>query len=345
MIRRLLLMAMTMMAVLMPGKAERYCYEVQKIWGDGQTYCAFTSLLHYKGYYYVAFREGQGHVFDADGIAQGHIRVIRSADGEEWQRVADFGAPELDYRDPKLSVAPDGRMMVQWGCSVYRQRKSITGYPMVAFTDDGTMYTEPQKVTLNGTEGHRFNWPWRTTWHEGVGYTANYYELDGQLRLMLMTTHDGLTYDPVCQLPVPDDPTEATIRFAPDGRMAMMVRTDHGAKTGYWALSEAPFTQWEFKPLPWRCGGQDFLIRPDGEVISVARSLYLWDHETTSIYTGSLEEGPVRQTFVLPSDGDTSYAGMLIEDDTLWVSYYSCHLTGEKPAIFLARVPLKAVMP
>lgn len=332
------------MAAWMPARAERYCYEVQRIWGDGSTYCAFTSLLKYKDWYYVAFREGQGHVFDDDGVAQGSIRVIRSKDGAEWQSVAVFHQPELDYRDPKLSVTPQGRMMVQWGCSVYRDRKSVTGYPMVSFTDDGTTYDAPKRVRLDGCDGHRFNWPWRTTWHGDTGYTANYYEHGGQLAVMLMTTADGMSYTPLTgALPVPDDPTEATIRFAPDGRMALMVRTDHGAKTGYWALSAAPYTDWTFKALPWRCGGQDFAIQPDGRVICVARSLYLWDHESTSIYTGDLEEGPVAQRFILPSDGDTSYAGMLIEGGTLWVSYYSGHET-EKPSIYLARLPLAAVL-
>ncbi|MEJ7592590.1 MAG: hypothetical protein WKF77_13640 [Planctomycetaceae bacterium] len=40
----------------------------------------------------------------------------------------------------------------------------------------------------------------------------------------------------------------------------------------------------------------------------------------------------------LPSGGDTSYAGMVLHDGLLWVSYYSSH--EEKTCIYLAKVKL-----
>ena len=38
----------------------------------------------------------------------------------------------------------------------------------------------------------------------------------------------------------------------------------------------------------------------------------------------------------LPSGGDTSYAGMVLDDGLLWISYYSSH--EEKTSIYLAKV-------
>ncbi len=40
----------------------------------------------------------------------------------------------------------------------------------------------------------------------------------------------------------------------------------------------------------------------------------------------------------LPSGGDTSYAGLVLHNGLLWVSYYSSH--EEKTAIYLAKVKL-----
>lgn len=42
------------------------------------------------------------------------------------------------------------------------------------------------------------------------------------------------------------------------------------------------------------------------------------------------------ETLKLPSGGDTSYAGMVVSDNFLWISYYSSH--EGKTAIYLAKV-------
>ena len=41
----------------------------------------------------------------------------------------------------------------------------------------------------------------------------------------------------------------------------------------------------------------------------------------------------------LPSGGDTSYPGLLVVGDKLWVSYYSTHET-PKASIYLAKIPI-----
>ena len=94
--------------------AEKRTYTVDCIWGQG-TYNSFTSLIKYKGKFYCAFREGRGHVFDENGKAKGKIRILRSANGKKWTSVAFFGQEGMDFRDPKLSVTPDGRLSVSIG--------------------------------------------------------------------------------------------------------------------------------------------------------------------------------------------------------------------------------------
>jgi hypothetical protein len=51
-------------------------------------------------------------------------------------------------------------------------------------------------------------------------------------------------------------------------------------------------------------------------------------------YTGILTEA-----LALPSGGDTSYAGMVIKDGILWVSYYSSH--EGKTSVYLATVKVE----
>lgn len=246
----------------------------------------------------------------------------------------------MDFRDPKLCITPDGRLMLSIGVSIYRDKKLITQIPHVCFSKNGKDFTEPQKCTIEEQQEHKTDWVWRTTWHEGKGYATDYFtKSDGSRGICIVTTKDGIKYAKLCELNIPDFPNEATIRFLPSGKMALMVRRDEGDCLGYWALSEAPFTKWEWKKMPFRLGGPDFLMLNDTEIIATSRCHHIPDRCTTAVYTGNAQTATFEQKLILPSSGDTSYGGMLIEGDEVWISYYSCHET-KWPGIYLAKIPL-----
>lgn len=88
--------------------------EVRKIWDQGK-HNAFTDLIRFQNKWYCTFRESEGHVG-----GDGSIRLLESQDGEEWKSVANITEAGIDLRDPKLSIANDGRLMIVAGGSVYR---------------------------------------------------------------------------------------------------------------------------------------------------------------------------------------------------------------------------------
>lgn len=88
--------------------AQDVCYSLKRIWGDGSTHCAFTSLVEHKGRYYCAFREGFSHIFNEKGEADGKIHIISSSDGDKWETETVLSRTGYDLRDPKLSVTPKG---------------------------------------------------------------------------------------------------------------------------------------------------------------------------------------------------------------------------------------------
>ena len=45
--------------------------------------------------------------------------------------------------------------------------------------------------------------------------------------------------------------------------------------------------------------------------------------------------GEFRTELVLPSGGDTGYAGLVLEEKTLWIAYYSSH---EGQGIYLTKI-------
>ena len=76
--------------------------------------------------------------------------------------------------------------------------------------------------------------------------------------------------------------------------------------------------------------------------MNAARSYAIGNHCKTIIIRGNLD-GDFQEVFTLPSDGDTSYPGMLTVGDELWMSYYSTDGVPGKASIFLAKIPLKAL--
>lgn len=316
----------------------RVCYTVDKIWDNGM-HCAFTSLEHYKGLYVCAFREGVSHVFDNEGKAEGRIRILVSRDGEAWEALEPIGKAGTDMRDPKLSVTPDGRLMVVSGGSVYRDRKLTDNASYVMFSDDGRHYTQPAPVELPETiPGH--GWLWRVTWYDNAGYGVVYTtENDSpQQRVYLVKTADGIHYGLVAAIETDGFPNESTVRFLPDGRMALMVRRDGGDSLGLWGVSKAPYTEWELRKTEFQLGGPDFNVLDDGTVIVGTRSHLIPSEPVTALFTGDAA-GHFREALVLPSGGDTSYPGLLVNGDELWVSYYSS-LGTKNASIYIAKIPL-----
>ena len=313
---------------------------IQKIYANPATHSAFPSIVKFKGRYFVLFREGVSHIFDENGNAEGHVRIISSPDGKRWESVADFGLPGFDLRDPKLSVTPDGRLMATVGGSIYREKKLVGRIPQVCFSTDGKTFTDPQPIEVDPpVECPLGEWLWRVTWHEGVGYGVSYFM--GELRLL--STTDGVHYKEVSR-PVPPDVagkcTETTLRFLPDGRMILVVRRDPNPVPALMAVAAPPYTDWEWKTMTAYLGGPDVLVRPDASLIVGGRYWFEAGKQCKTLLWKADTEGHMNAIVILPSAGDNSYPGFLVEGDELWVCYYSSVEKLRKPGIFLARMPL-----
>ncbi|MBR1517699.1 MAG: hypothetical protein IJ620_06125 [Bacteroidales bacterium] len=305
--------------------------QVSRIWSNGE-YCSFTSMIKYKGRYYVSFRESDSHQILKAENRCGKARVLVSDDGEHWQHMALIGKEGYDLRDPKLSITPDGRLMLLMGGSVYKNLKLTNMYPQVCFSSDGKSFGDLQPVVFAEGLSQHNEWIWRLTWHQGIGYGVCYGS-----SFMLVKTTDGIHYDLVCRLDMPGRPGEATVRFLSDGTMAMMVRRDGDSKNGAWGLSHPPYTQWQWSDMDVPLGGPDFMMTSDSTMIVASRSLY--STEKTMLFKGNIK-GKLEEVCILPSGGDdNSYTGMIVEGDELWVAYYSKH-EGAKASIYLAKVPL-----
>ena len=80
--------------------------DVRKIW-DRAPHNAFTDLTRFDDHFFCVFREGEGHV-----SPDGALRVIASPDGKTWEAAALITSATSDLRDAKITVTPDGRLML-----------------------------------------------------------------------------------------------------------------------------------------------------------------------------------------------------------------------------------------
>ena len=288
---------------------------VERIWDRG-AYNSFTDLIRFRDRWYCTFREGTTH-----GDDNGSVRVIVSSDGSRWESTGFVTEPGTDLRDPKLSLMPDGRLMLIMGGSKQEFGRYWTRSPRVSFSADGAQWSTPQRVLA---EDH---WLWRVTWHKGIGYCLSKLNEGRRTRRgFLYTTTDGLEWNYVTEF-MAAGISETTLRFMPDDEMIALVRP------GWIGRSRPPYKWWQFHKMKYAIGGPNFIRLPDGGLWASARR-YHEDGATTVLARMTPES--YEPVLTLPSGGDTSNPGMVWHDNLLWMSYYSSHEA--KTSIYLAKI-------
>lgn len=316
---------------------------VTKIW-DQAPHSAFGDIIRFRDRWFAVFREATSHVPSLPGHGDdGKLRVLVSKDGTRWVSSALIADEGVDLRDPHLSIAADGRLMIVAGGSFYDYQpdahsKFLGRRPRVCFSADGTQWTKPEAVL---SEGH---WLWRVTWHRGKGYGVTKHEAigpdsaSGPKHCTLVVTADGIHYETVTELNVPSG-DETTVRFLPDDSMVALVRRE-GAEAAAWiGHSNPPYREWAWKPAAFRVGGPNIIVLPDGQMWGGGR-LHAGDTKPRATRTvlARMTTNSYEPVLVLPSGGDNSYPGFYWYKRTLWMLYYSSH--EGKSSIYLARIRL-----
>ena len=311
-------------------------FTVTKIW-DSAPHSAFTDLVVFGGELYCTFREGTGHVpGNTTGEGDGEIRVIKSKDGNRWESVALLKKQGYDLRDSKISVTPDGRLMLAIGGSVYVDGRLTAMHPQVSFSDKNSgNFSEPQPMILDPAIRSGQDWVWRVTWHKGTGYGV-VYQVKGEATVIaLLKTTDGVNYDLVQKFDIGALPNEATVRFDAADKMWILLRREAGQGMMGTCL---PYANWVWQETGKQLGGPDFIVLPGGKILIGSRA---YDNGVATALYRLDEQGQMIEIVRLPSGGDTSYPGFAILGDTLWFSYYSGH--EGKTSIYLAKFSLEEI--
>lgn len=295
---------------------------VKKIW-DAAPHNAFTDLVRFNDEWFCVFREGTKHVSD-----DGSLRIITSKDGEKWESAALIKSADSDLRDAKIMVTPDGQLML-CGAGALHDKSKHTHQSFAWFSKDGRIWSEAFPI------GDPDMWLWRVTWRDRKAYGIGY-DCRAEKFVRLYESNDGKKFTPIVdRLFDKGYPNESSILFEGDTAFCLL-RRDGEPGSGLWGIAKPPYAVWDWKEIGARIGGPHLIRVPDGRLIAAVR---LYDKKVrTSLCWIEATSGKLTEFLPLPSGGDCSYAGLVLHDDLLWVSYYSSH--EGKTSIYLAKVKI-----
>ena len=304
--------------------------DVKKVW-DKAPHNAFTDLVCFKDKLFLTFREAFNHHHQSPC---GDIRVLSSQGGDNWESTAliEYGTDADDLRDSKLSVTPEGKLLLVCALAPKENHESFQSFAYLS--DDGVTWEGPHKVG-------EFNWwMWRVVWSpDGAAYGVGYYcgANTKERTTRLYRSKDGLNYEIFLSRFAPQNRTsEAAMLFRKDGSAVSLIRRDGLVNTAVVGIAEGDNHKWIFHELKQRIGSPQIVETPMGHIIAAGR---LYDGKVrTSVGMLDPQAGSFTELLKLPSGGDTGYPGMVFHDGLLWISYYSSH--EGKANIYLAKIKI-----
>ena len=309
--------------------------EVRKIW-DQAEHNAFTDLIRFKESWFCVLRESSGHTAN-----DGSLRVITSDDGETWESAALIRSSNSDLRDAKITETPEGELML-CGAESLHDKTHHSHQTLAWFSKDGRTWSDRHEIA------DKDFWLWRVSWHKGTAYGVAYSvgnERDNHGFARLYASKDGKRFDTlVDNLFDVGYPNESSIIFSGDTAYCLLRRDGQplhsDPKSALLGVSEPPYTEWEWKDLGTRVGGPHIIEAADGRLVAAVRihESEDWHPSHTSLCWIDPEAGKFEETLRLPSGGDTSYAGLVVHEGILWVSYYDSR--EGKTSVYLVKVEL-----
>lgn len=281
---------------------------VQRAWKAGR-HNAFTDLCFFQDRYYLVFRQASSH-HSKDGV----LRIMSSVHGKKWRTVAVLDNPVADLRDGKLCVTPQGRLQLL-AAAAFHDKTHQAYQSYLWHSCDGKTWSEPQAV------GEANYWLWRLSWLHDKAYAVAYKcGADRHIRLYQQSSA-GQFKVVAPRIYSEGYANEAALLFDQKDRAWCLLRKD--PDHGQLGCAFPPYKKWSWMDIGCRIGGPQAVFTDSGQLLAVVR---LYDEKVrTSLVTLDQQRGTLTELMALPSGGDTSYAGMVLQQNRLLISYYSSH--------------------
>lgn len=300
---------------------------------DGQ-HNSNTDMIQWNGKTYIAYVSSPYHFSSESSI----LHIKHSSDlGRTWAEDSTFNPESNDIRDPKFAVIGKRLFLYALDNNAFNPEPYQTVY---SYTEDGQNWSPLELVP--GVNGWLF---WRPKTQDGVTfYNAAYWYHHN--KAVLLKSTDGINWEILSTINEGERNDETEIIFLPDGRMLATARLEYDESWLEGALgdvrgatlisvSEPPYDTWTelTQSRVTRLDGP-YLFLYNGRVYAVARFQpdlgrsgpltaqgSCLARKRTSLY--EVRETGLAYLTDLPSDGDTSYVGLVIDGDYAYASYYT----------------------
>ncbi len=292
-----------------------------------------TDMLKWRGLFYIAYVSSPFHF----GSDKSVLQIKFSSDlGHTWVGVDTFNPTGEDIRDPKFAVIGNRLFLYALKNTSFVAEPYITVY---SYTEDGIAWS-PFEVVPN-LDGWLF---WRPKTLDGVTfYNSAYWYQHG--KSVLLQSTDGINWQMVSTIHSGGHNDETEIQFLPDGRLLATARLEYdswgdgmfGQPLGSTLItvSDPPYTTWTdlLESKVTRLDGP-YLFTYHNRIYAVGRYQPDLGHSGLLTDQGSILARKRTSLFEvrldglayltdLPSDGDTSYSGLVLDGDTAYISYYT----------------------
>jgi hypothetical protein len=323
---------------------------------SGRLHHSNTDLTWFQGRFLLVHATSPYHF----GTPSCKLVVRASADARRWEVLAEIDRPGEDIRDPKFAVIGD-RLFLYVLLNVKEDPQPYT--TMVTVSQDGATWTP---LTGIGHDGWLF---WRPRTPDGLTWYCPAYWHHFN-RTALFRSSDGLHWEQVSTIAEGGVVNETCLAFLEDGvaitagrmeysKEMLHLITGHARCSTLLSRAAPPYDRFEVlaETRLTRLDGP-VLFAHRGRVYAVGRSQphhgrlltrpgAVLARKRTSLYV--VADGGLRFISDLPSGGDTSYAGVLLRDGYLYISYYTSDIRRdfmwligmmEPTAVRMARIPL-----
>ena len=341
---------------LRPNRARVDPTIVRESWAivDDGTHNSNTDMIAWSGAYYLAYVSSPYHFGSDESV----MHVTRSYDqGRTWEELAVFTPPDEDIRDPKFAAIGESLFLYALQNTTFLAEPYLSVY---AYSEDGESWTDFERVP--DLDGWLF---WRPITRDGeTFYNAAYWYEHG--KAILIRSTDGIRWQVVSTISTGERNDETEIEFLPDGRMIATGRLEYGAATdGIFgdikgstliSVSEPPYEIWTglLESLTTRLDGP-YLFTYHDRVYAAGR--YQPDLGRSGPLTAQGSALARKRTALfevrldglsyltdLPSSGDTSYVGLVVDGDTAYLSYYTNPLDRDYPWFIGMMLPTQVRM-
>ncbi|HRR95162.1 MAG TPA: hypothetical protein P5150_00295 [Candidatus Ratteibacteria bacterium] len=281
--------------------------EIKCIWWDGY-HNAFTDIIKYKESYFVCFRHATEHGLKG----QGEIYVLKSNNLENWELITKF-PPLKDSRDPKFFIFEEKLGVLFFAYPDINTTQIRDGY--ISYSDDGENFSPVIKISKDNLCF------WRIRNYKEKLYATAYKggEKEENWGSYLFVSDDGENFNKVSTILEGEYANETDLLFEGDICYAIVRREN--LQTPALCISKYPFDKWESYNLNKIIQGP-CIFKFKGEIYIAGRVNTL---TKTGILKLDLERKRVKDEIILPSEGDTSYCGVVVENNKFYLSYYSQH--------------------